>query len=79
MDAAALRAQFPVLERLAFLNAGTDGPVPVAAVAAAREALDAQLADGRYGAHFEARMGLQGELRALYARVLGATRPRTSR
>jgi len=72
MDAAALRAQFPVLERLAFLNAGTDGPVAAAAVAAAREALDAQVADGRYGAHFEARFGLQGELRPMYARLLGA-------
>ena len=35
MDAAALRAEFPVLERLAYLNAGTDGPIPAAAVAAA--------------------------------------------
>jgi selenocysteine lyase/cysteine desulfurase len=71
MDAAALRAEFPVLERLAFLNAGTDGPVPAAAVRAAREALEEQLAGGRYHPHFEARTGLQAELRALYARVLG--------
>ena len=71
MDAAALRAEFPVLDRLAFLNAGTDGPVPAAAVRAAREALEAQLAGGRYHPHFEARMGLQAELRALYAGVLG--------
>ena len=27
MDAAALRSEFPVLQRLAYLNAGTDGPV----------------------------------------------------
>src|SRR6188472_4307622 len=27
MDAAALRTEFPVLERLAYLNAGTDGPI----------------------------------------------------
>ena len=33
MDVASLRAEFPVLERLAYLNAGTDGPVPAAAVA----------------------------------------------
>jgi selenocysteine lyase/cysteine desulfurase len=71
MDAAALRAEFPVLERLAFMNAGTDGPVPAAAVRAAREALEAQLAGGRYAPHFEARFALQGELRALYAHVLG--------
>ena len=36
MDAQALRAQFPVLERVAYLNSGTDGPLPAAAVAAAR-------------------------------------------
>lgn len=71
MDAAAFRAQFPVLERLAFLNAGTDGPVPAVAVQAARQALDSQLADGRYHPHFAARTGLQSELRGLYARVLG--------
>ena len=28
VDAAALRSEFPVLERLAYLNAGTDGPLP---------------------------------------------------
>jgi L-cysteine/cystine lyase len=71
MDAAALRAEFPVLDRLAFLNAGTDGPVPAVAVRAAREALESQLADGRYHPHFATRMGLQSELRGLYARVLG--------
>lgn len=71
MDAAALRAEFPVLERLAYLNAGTDGPVPAAAVRAARAALDAQALEGRHGSHFEARFALQDELRAVYARVLG--------
>jgi selenocysteine lyase/cysteine desulfurase len=71
MDAAALRAEFPVLERLAFLNAGTDGPVPAAAVRAAREALESELAGGRYAPHFEARSALQAELRALYAQLLG--------
>ena len=71
MDAAALRAEFPVLERFAFLNAGTDGPVPVAAVRAARDALESELADGRHRPHFDARLAVQGELRALYATVLG--------
>jgi selenocysteine lyase/cysteine desulfurase len=72
VDAAALRAEFPVFERLAFLNAGTDGPVPAVAVAAAREALDSELADGRYHPHFAARMGSLSELRGLYAWVLRA-------
>jgi selenocysteine lyase/cysteine desulfurase len=71
MDAAALRAEFPVLARLAFLNAGTDGPVPAAGVRAAAGALEAQAADGRYTPHFEARSAAQAELRERYARVLG--------
>jgi len=72
MDPQALRAQFPVLERVAYLNSGTDGPLPAAAVAAAREALaDAERA-GRVTAHFECRVELQDELRAAYARLLGA-------
>jgi len=44
---AALRAQFPVLERVAYLNAGTNGPVPAAAVAAARAELEREQRDGR--------------------------------
>ena len=71
MDAAALRAEFPVLERLAFLNAGTDGPVPAAAVRAARGALESELTAGRYSPHFDARFALQAELRELYASVVG--------
>jgi L-cysteine/cystine lyase len=71
MDATALRAEFPVLERYAYLNAGTDGPVPAAAVAAARDELAAQLEEGRWTAHFERRFELQDELRAFYARVMG--------
>jgi selenocysteine lyase/cysteine desulfurase len=72
MDVAALRAEFPVLERLAYLNAGTDGPVPAVAAQAAREALEAEEQGGRFGPHWEARATLVAELRALYARVLGA-------
>jgi selenocysteine lyase/cysteine desulfurase len=71
MDPAALRAEFPVLERVAYMNAGTDGPLPAAAVRAAREELDGALAEGRAGSHFERRFALQGELREGYARVLG--------
>jgi L-cysteine/cystine lyase len=66
-----LRSQFPVLEHLAYLNAGTDGPIPAAAVRAAREELDAELTEGRVRAHFERRFELHDELRAGYARVLG--------
>jgi selenocysteine lyase/cysteine desulfurase len=71
MDAAALRAEFPVLATLAYMNAGTDGPVSAKAAAAARAALDSQETEGRYTPHFEARRDAQGALRAAYARVLG--------
>jgi selenocysteine lyase/cysteine desulfurase len=72
MDAAALRAEFPVLERVAYLNTGTDGPLPAAAVRAAREHLDHEERHGRFKDHFEARLALQTELRAGYARLVGA-------
>jgi len=42
-----LRAQFPVLERVAYLNAGTNGPVPLRAVEAAEASLHDQLERGR--------------------------------
>jgi L-cysteine/cystine lyase len=72
MDASALRAQFPVLERIAYLNSGTDGPLPAAAVRAAQAELDAQAGEGRVTAHFQRRFALQDELRAAYARLAGA-------
>jgi selenocysteine lyase/cysteine desulfurase len=71
MDARAFRANFPVLENLVYLNAGTDGPIPrVAADAAARE-LAAEVSDGRVFSHFERRRALLTDLRAAYAAVLG--------
>jgi selenocysteine lyase/cysteine desulfurase len=73
MDVQGLRAQFPVLERTAYLNSGTDGPLPAAAVAAAREELADAERSGRVTAHFERRFALQDELRAAYARLLGAS------
>jgi selenocysteine lyase/cysteine desulfurase len=71
MDPVALRSAFPVLDALAYLNAGTDGPVAAVAAHAAREAIEDQLVGGRYAPHFQARMELQGRLRDGYARVLG--------
>jgi len=47
-----LRAEFPVLERVAYLNAGTNGPVPRRAVEAASAALAEQAEGGRGGAAF---------------------------
>ncbi len=42
-----LRAEFPVCERLAYLNAGSNGPVPRRAVEAAEESMRRQVAEGR--------------------------------
>jgi len=71
MDAQALRAQFPVLERVAYLNSGTDGPLPAAAIAAVRDELEQAGRDGRTTAHFERRIELQDQLRTAYAGLLG--------
>jgi L-cysteine/cystine lyase len=67
-----LRAAFPVLDRLAYLNAGTCGPLPRAAAEAARAELDHGLNEGRTMPHFERMIALRDRLRAAYAEVLGA-------
>src|SRR3954470_6520632 len=66
-----LRAALPVLDRLAYLNAGTCGPLPRAAVEAAKAELDHGLLEGRTTAHFERMLALRDRLRAAYAGVLG--------
>jgi selenocysteine lyase/cysteine desulfurase len=66
-----LRAEFPVLRGLAYLNAGTDGPLPARAVTAAVEELEREAAEGRTQAHFERRTELNEQLRAVYATALG--------
>jgi L-cysteine/cystine lyase len=69
----AFRAQFPVLERLRYLNAGTEGPVPAAAAQAASARIEREAAGGRSGhEYFEELMALATDLRARYAGVLGA-------
>lgn len=60
-----------MLERLAYLNAGTDGPLPARAVDAAEAELARELEYGRAQEHFERRGELSGRLRALYAQALG--------
>ena len=71
MDAPALRAQFPVLLRAAYLNAGTDGPLPAAATKAAVQELTREAAEGRTLSHFERRGELGQALRLAYASLLG--------
>jgi selenocysteine lyase/cysteine desulfurase len=68
-----LRAQFPILERVAYLNAGTDGPVPRAAQEAVAREVGSQVDEGRAHAHFERRFELQDALRAGYAELLGCS------
>jgi L-cysteine/cystine lyase len=73
MDPSDFRAQFPVLERYAYLNAGSTGPAPRAALDAARERLELEGREGRSGQeYFHGALALAGSLRAAYASVLGA-------
>jgi selenocysteine lyase/cysteine desulfurase len=72
-DAAGFRAEFPVLERRAYLNAGTEGPVPRRAAHAVHTRIDIEADQGRCGRpYFEGLMELAADARAGYARVLGA-------
>ena len=66
-----LRDEFPVFERAAFLNAGSDGPVPRAAVEAVRDEVERQAADGRHSAYFDRGAELRSRQRAAYAALLG--------
>jgi L-cysteine/cystine lyase len=68
------RAQFPVLERYAYLNAGSSGPLPRAAVDAVRARLERDLTEGRSGKpYIEEIFALRERIRAGLAAVLGAT------
>lgn len=68
---ATLRAQFPVLERVAYLNAGTNGPVARAATESACAELEREQEQGRAGlAHFARREALARDLRTSYAACL---------
>ncbi|HXB64167.1 MAG TPA: aminotransferase class V-fold PLP-dependent enzyme [Solirubrobacteraceae bacterium] len=71
MNVDALRAHFPALSRVAYFNAGTDGPLPDAAVRAAAQTLEDEARHGRTHRHFERRTALSGELRGAYASLLG--------
>ena len=67
------RALFPVLERLAYLNAGTFGPLARPTAAAVQDQLDADLADGRFGKeYFERMLDLRKQARAALAGLVGA-------
>ncbi|MBD0318057.1 MAG: aminotransferase class V-fold PLP-dependent enzyme [Thermoleophilia bacterium] len=73
MDLSAVRAELPVLERYAYLNAGTFGPLPRRTVETMVSHESERLAEGRFGrAFFESAMGERQLLRDAFARLLGA-------
>jgi selenocysteine lyase/cysteine desulfurase len=72
VEPADFRSEFPVLERIAFLNAGSDGPVPRRAAEAAGEQIERELVDGRAGRpHFDRVIGAGTALRERLATFLG--------
>lgn len=67
------RALFPVLERVAYLNAGTFGPLARRTVEATRAELDHDVAEGRSGMpYFERTLALREEARRQLAALVGA-------
>ena len=72
MEPADFRSEFPVLERIAFLNAGSDGPVPRRAAEAANAQIEHELVAGRAGRpHFERLIATGTALREGLAAFLG--------
>src|SRR3954463_15823004 len=72
VDATALRAQFPVLDERAYLNAGTCGPLPRKALHATADVLARAAVEGRTRAYMESMLALRDRQRAAYAERLGA-------
>jgi L-cysteine/cystine lyase len=67
------RSLFPVLDRLAYLNAGTFGPLARPTAAAVQEQLDADLADGRFGKeYFERMLELRKQARVALSGLVAA-------
>jgi L-cysteine/cystine lyase len=68
------RAEFPVLERFAYLNAGTLGPLPRSTIAAMEARLRFDQEQGRAGrVWFDTVLELRARLRERVASMLGAT------
>ena len=74
MDAADLRAEFPVLARVAYLNSGTQGPTPDRGAGAAVAEIERERVEGRGNAnHFGSLMATGERLRELAAGVLACS------
>jgi L-cysteine/cystine lyase len=73
------RAQFPVLERFAYLNAGTAGPLSKAAADAIVERTRADVEQGRGGVpFFEQMLALRQAVRERIAQLLGVAADRVA-
>jgi L-cysteine/cystine lyase len=73
VNLAAVRAELPVLERLAYLNAGTFGPLPRRVVDVMGRLQLEELERGRAGRpYFDEVRGLRSQVREAVARLLGA-------
>ena len=74
LDYDRFRAEFPVLATRAYLNAGTDGPLPTRAAEATRARLAHELREGRSGAaHWHGLEALAERLRGRVAALMGAS------
>jgi selenocysteine lyase/cysteine desulfurase len=72
-DPTTFRAQFAVFDRLSYMNAGTEGPIPRRAVEAVNLRVAYEAERGRCGRpYFDELMELAGRMRAGYAEVLGS-------
>jgi L-cysteine/cystine lyase len=68
-----IRAEFPVLDRLAYLNAGTFGPLPRRSADAITEWTRRSLEEGRFGhAFFEEVIAMRTRLREELGALIGA-------
>ena len=73
MELSAVRAELPVLDRDAYLNAGTFGPLPRRTAEAMERRLARDLAEGRSGtAYFEEVLELRAQVRGALAGLISA-------
>ncbi len=73
MNLDAVRAGLPVLEQVAYLNAGTFGPLPARTIETVERQNRSELEDGRTGAsYWEEVSGLRARARQTIGRTIGA-------
>lgn len=73
LDLVSIRRELPVCERVAYLNAGSMGPLPRRTAVAIARAAERESADGRAARRFWEEVGeLRDRVRVALARVLGA-------